>query len=184
MEKREKNKFNVLTWDFNHDKVEHYDVLPYFRNAFKERVEKSKGKRIKKAMEKDPSMKKYYGVPSTFEEMREFVKDESLYMFWGRCEWEFIMHGWPVQKNDYKIDVHEQIMMNIDTITAILYSELVEKENVTIPSIWIKENRKNPPSEMSVVSFDAETGKCSSCTKYYDGDGKEIAEEEYKTLLK
>ena len=35
-----------------------------------------------------------------------------------------IVHGWPVRKNDYKIDVHEQVMMNIDIISDILYNEV------------------------------------------------------------
>ena len=35
-----------------------------------------------------------------------------------------ITHGWPVRKNNYKIDVHEQVMMNIDTIADILWKEI------------------------------------------------------------
>ena len=73
-------------------------------------------------------MKKYYNVPATWEELKEFIKGESQYHFWSRCEYEMIIHGWPVRKNDYKIDVHEQIMMNIDTITDILYKELIENK--------------------------------------------------------
>ena len=34
-----------------------------------------------------------------------------------------IVHGWPVHKNDYKLDVHEQIEMNIDIIAEILFNE-------------------------------------------------------------
>jgi hypothetical protein len=34
-----------------------------------------------------------------------------------------ICHGWPGQKNSYKLDVHEQIMMNIDIIAEILWNE-------------------------------------------------------------
>ena len=125
---KNKAQFNVLMWDFNRDEIEHYDVLPYFRNAFKERKTKSKGKRIQKIMAENPDMKKYYGVPATWEELKDFIKDESQYQFWSRCEYEMIVHGWPVRKNDYKIDVHEQIMMNIDTITDILYKELIENK--------------------------------------------------------
>jgi hypothetical protein len=123
----EKKVFNVLTWDFNHDELEHYDVLPYFRECYKERKKKSKGKKIQKILAENPDMRKYYAVPSTFDEFKEFIKDESRYMYWSRCEWEMIVHGWPVRKNDYKIDVHEQIMMNIDTIAEILWKEIEEK---------------------------------------------------------
>jgi hypothetical protein len=69
-------------------------------------------------------MRKYYAVPETYEEFKKFIERESMYMFWGRCEWEMITHGWPVRKNDYKIDVHEQVMMNIDTIADILWKEI------------------------------------------------------------
>ena len=129
MAKKKKDlcKFNVLTWDFNRDSIEHYDVLPYFRNCYKERKRIQKQKRIQKILAEHPDTWKYYGLPLTWEEMRDFVEIEALSMFWGRCEWEMIIHGWPVRKNDYKIDVYEQIMMNIDTITDLLYNELSAK---------------------------------------------------------
>lgn len=95
--------FYVLNWEINQDTIEHYDILPYFRNCFSN---KPKSQR-----------------PKTREELKEFIKNNSIYMFWARCEYEMICHGWPVNKNDYKIDVHEQIMMNIDIITDILAEE-------------------------------------------------------------
>ncbi len=94
-------KFNVLCWDHNADKLEYYDVLPYFRECYK------KGK----------------NKPSTFEELKKFIKDKSMYQFWSRCQYEIICHGFPIEKKKYKLDVHEQIMMNIDIITDILYKE-------------------------------------------------------------
>ena len=112
----EKKKFHVLTWDFNRDKIEHYDVLPYFRDRLEERIEKNKN-------EEDD----YFKVPKSFDEFKKFVKNESLYQFWSRCEYEMIVHGWPVRKNDYKIDVHEQIMMNLDVISGILFDEYWDK---------------------------------------------------------
>lgn len=112
----EKKKFHVLTWDFNRDKIEHYDVLPYLRDRLEERIEKNK---------KDED--EYFKVPKSFDDFKKFVKDESLYQFWSRCEYEMIVHGWPVRINDYKIDVHEQIMMNIDIIAGILFDEYWDK---------------------------------------------------------
>jgi len=112
----EKRKFYVLTWDFNKDNIEHYDVLPYFRDRLEERIEKN---------EKDED--EYFKVPKSFDEFKKFVEDESLYQFWSRCEYEMIVHGWPVRRNDYKIDVHEQIMMNIDVISGILFDEYWDK---------------------------------------------------------
>jgi len=107
-----KKTFYVLTWDFNQDTIEHYDVLPYFRRRYVELVEINKENRDY-----------YRKAPKTFDEFKKFVEDESRYNFWSRCEYEMIIHGWPVEKNEYKIDVHEQIMMNIDVITKILYDE-------------------------------------------------------------
>lgn len=95
-------KFNVLRWDFNNDELINYDVLPYFRRCYDDVKDK----------------------PLTREEMKKFIERKSAYQFWGRCEYEMICHGWPVRNNDHKLDVHEQIMMNIDTITDILFNEL------------------------------------------------------------
>ncbi len=112
----EKRKFNVLTWDFNGDKIEHYDVLPYLRNRLEERIEKNGN-----------NYDEHFTVPKSFNDFKKFVENESLYQFWSRCEYEMIVHGWPARKNDYKIDVHEQIMMNIDVISGILFDEYLDK---------------------------------------------------------
>ena len=113
------NKFNVMIWDFNRDKLEYYDVLPYLKRCYERRVEHSK--------EKDIDLNnKYFKVPVTFDEFKEFVKDESRYQFWARCEYEMILHDWPVGKKDYKLDVHEQIMMNIDIVTRLLMEDVVK----------------------------------------------------------
>lgn len=117
-------RFYVLTWDFTKDQLRHYDVLPYFRNCFAKRKEKSKGKR-RKLLAENPEMRKYYEVPATLEEMKVFIENESLYMFWSRCEWEMVVHGWPARKESHKLDVHEQIMMNINVIADLLYKELI-----------------------------------------------------------
>ena len=87
--------------------------------------------------------------------LKEWILSASRYMFWARCQYEFLMASWPFgrlqmyedvkefiangkslddykQRIDfdniiisdmYKIDVHEQIEMNIDIITEILYDE-------------------------------------------------------------
>lgn len=128
----EKKKFNVLTWDFNKDNIEHYDVLPHFRECYKKRVDdyKSTVKKAwwKKAEEKEKEdYLKHFSVPKTFDEFKQFVKDESLYQFWSRCEYEMICNGWPVRKRQHKLDVHEQIMMNIDVVAEILWKEFGEK---------------------------------------------------------
>lgn len=129
-----KKKFNVLIWDFNHDKLEHYDVLPYFRKCYKERVDKfkkfSKTKRYQKMTEEEKNdYLKFSFVPNTLDEVKKFIEDESRYMFWARCEYEMILHAWPARKNDYKLDIHEQIMMNIDIISEIFFDEIHNERN-------------------------------------------------------
>lgn len=127
-------KFNVLNYDFN--KIEKYDVLPYFRNEWKNRTSQSQNIKSK-------------------DELKKWIEDKSRYMYWSRCEYEFLMASWPFGSlkmhneikeffkkpqdlDDYstiidfdnivirdmqKIDIHTQIMMNIDVITNILYEE-------------------------------------------------------------
>ena len=86
-------KFFVLIWDFNCDKLDYYDVLPYFRNCYEKQIENSM---------KYPDVD-YWKVPKTREEVQEFIKNKSQYQFWARCEYEMICHGWPVQKKEYKL---------------------------------------------------------------------------------
>lgn len=108
----EKKRFNVLTWDVNSDSLRIYDVMPYLRECY-----------AKRSSRRSFGIDKYGGRPKTRSEFLDFVDMESMYMFWSRCQWEMICHGWPVRKNDYKLDVYEQIKMNIDIIVDILYEE-------------------------------------------------------------
>lgn len=121
-------QFNVLTWDFNSDRLKYYDVLPYFRDLFKQKQKTFKLKRVAKIIERNPDAKKYYWVPTNREELKEFIEKEAMYRYWSRCEWEMIIHGWPKREQSYKLDVYEQIMMNIDIVTDILYTELLKPE--------------------------------------------------------
>lgn len=141
-----KKKFNVLLMDFNSKKIEYYDVLPYFREEWKENQ-----------CLRDKNFNEF--TIKTKDELKTWIKSCSLYRFWSRCEYEFLVGPWPfgglkltenmekfiatnpnlkdhrsnidmcnIITNDMsKIDVHEQIMMNIDVITDLLYEEFLEK---------------------------------------------------------
>lgn len=145
------SKYNVLIWDINSSKVQQYDVLPYFRNCWKEKYNKEDSKKIKETKQ-DKKRKELF---------KEWVHRKSLYMFWSRCQWEFLISSWPYGSkqfyddikeflsSDYnlekiddkieleniiigsmeKIDVHQQIEMNIDIIVDILYNEFKLNEN-------------------------------------------------------
>lgn len=136
-------KFNVLT--FSNGKIREYDILPYFRDSWKEKYNKEEKDKIKAA--------KYQAKRK--ELFKQWVRGRSLYMFWARCEWEMLIGSWPygskniddqmkkfMSKNpdldryndriDFdniitsdmeKIDVHRQIEMNLNTIVDILYDE-------------------------------------------------------------
>lgn len=101
--------FNVIIYDPNHKKFVPYNVIPYFVQAYEELKEK-----------------KYKKLPKTFEEFKEFVKDESLYQFWSRCEYEIILKDWPCGQKEEKWDVYGQIMMNIDLITRLLMEDIFD----------------------------------------------------------
>lgn len=90
--------FNVLVHDFNQNKFVPYNVIPYLVNCYKEAKKK----------------------PKTFKEFRKFIDKESKYQFWSRCQYEVILMDWPCQKLQEKIDVYEQIKMNLDVVTKIL----------------------------------------------------------------
>lgn len=96
--------FNVIYQNFNAQKFEPYDVIPYFIDKYKELNLKSR--------------------PKTFEEFKEFIKKESLYMFWARCEYEIIIAGWPNKETQEKWDIHRQIMMNIDLVTRLVMESI------------------------------------------------------------
>jgi hypothetical protein len=131
-----KATFKVLNYNGFNNQIEHYDVLPYFRDSWK-----SKSFRAKEVKSKA--------------DLKKWIESTSRYMYWARCQYEFLMASWPFgTKNMYdnideffktpkdlkdystrinldniiirdmhKIDVHEQIMMNIDTVVEILYKE-------------------------------------------------------------
>lgn len=107
--------FNVIVYDFNKEEFIPYNVIPYFVNAFNDRI---------KRHEEYPDCD-YWKLPKTFSEFREFIKSESQYQFWSRCEYEVILVDWPCQKKEEKIDVHWQIMMNLNIITQLVIESII-----------------------------------------------------------
>lgn len=106
MKKKNPTPFNVITYDVNQKAFVAYDVMPYFLNCYEE------------------DKKKKRALPKTFEDFVRFVEGRSMYMYWGRCEWEIICCSWPCEDAKTKIDVHWQIKMNLEVITRILIENL------------------------------------------------------------
>lgn len=145
-------KFKVLT--FSNGKIREYDILPYFRDSWKEKYNKEEKEKIK-AARYDAKRRQLF---------KEWVLGRSRYMFWARCEWEMLIGSWPygskniddqmkkfmlknpdldryndridfdniITSDMEKIDVHRQIEMNLNIIADILYSEFkLDKVNKT-----------------------------------------------------
>ena len=99
--------FNVIWQDFNTQKFESYDIMPYLISTYNNLKEKDR--------------------PTTFDEYKSFIKKESMYMWWSRCEYEIILCGWPNSDTKEKWDIYQQIMMNIDIITRLLIENIQNK---------------------------------------------------------
>lgn len=97
--------FYVIWQNFNHQKFEPYDIMPYLIDKYTESKKK----------------------PVSFEEFKSFIKVESMYQYWARCEYEIIICGWPNKETCEKWDIYKQIMMNIDIITEILMENINSK---------------------------------------------------------
>lgn len=105
-----KNKhipFNVINFEFNSKKFESYDVMPYLIDCY-------------------DNVKRKKECPKTFDEFKKFVESKSMYMYWSRCEYEIILSDWPNGKTHKKVDIHYQIMMNIDIVTDILMKNVIK----------------------------------------------------------
>lgn len=83
-----------------------YDIIPYLVDKYESLSRKNR-----------PNLRLYNSV-------KEFIVKECRYQFWSRCEYEIIISSWPDEINKKKIDVYDQIVLNIDIITKILTSYL------------------------------------------------------------
>lgn len=101
MLKKQHIPFYVINENVNAQKFETYDVMPYLIRCYDE-------------------VKRKETKPTTFDEFKEFVKSKSMYMYWSRCQYEVVLQSWPSGGHEKKIDVHWQLMMNIDVVTEIL----------------------------------------------------------------
>ena len=110
--------FNCIIFDINHKEFEPYDVMPYFLREWDE-IKKTKRKYTED---------KYRGKPENMAELKEWLLHKSQYMFWSRCEYEIIVAGWPCTDVTRKIDIHDQIKMNIDLIVRIFAENVKFKE--------------------------------------------------------
>lgn len=101
--------YKVINWDFNSDNIVHYDIMPYLYDCLEKTVIDKKD--------------------ITLSWLKQFIVDCSMYQYWSRCEYETIITGWPKGKKEYKLDVYEQIKMNLDNIALLMYNDLMNENN-------------------------------------------------------
>ena len=94
--------FYVIWQDFNAREFEPYDVMEYFLHEWQ-----------------DLKKKRRANKPTNMEELKRWLDDQARYMFWARCEYEVILAGWPNMDTRKKIDIYDQIKMNLDTVVEI-----------------------------------------------------------------
>lgn len=138
MKKKQKPQFFALYKNFNTGKIEAYDVLYIVFN----RILTQRGSINKKKFYFFDKSKDWEKVPiKTKEQLQILVRDELMYHFWGKCEWEFVTIDWPYRdtienSRPVKIDVYDQLESNIPVITGLVWDyiepkvkKLIEKEN-------------------------------------------------------
>ena len=69
------------------------------------------------------------------EDFYSFLKDELMYYFWGKCEYEVILSSWPPDEkcSDIKVDVFQQVMLNFDKFSIYVYEYLFMDEKERTP---------------------------------------------------
>lgn len=103
--KGKKLEWNVLNWDFNSNKLIHYNV--FYDNYIEELSKLHKKNEI-----------------STLADLKEFTSKYFL-NYWSRTEYEIVVGDlFTKQEEMQKVDVYEQLMMNIDRIVEYVNNEL------------------------------------------------------------
>lgn len=129
-------KFNVLLYNFSTHKVEHYDVIPYFidswnNNRFNKDKVKSKGDLktwIKRASQYQFWARCQYesllaawpfGSKKMIDDIKKLI-DSGVDI----SDYHYNIDLMNIITQDMvKIDIHDQIMMNIDVVTDLLSKE-------------------------------------------------------------
>lgn len=101
--KRAHQPFSVIVDDVNKHEFVFHDIMPYFIYEYKQAKPR----------------------PTDFDGFRDFVRKNAMYMFWSRAQWELVLKPWASSTPERKIDVYEQIMMNIDIVTKTLMENVL-----------------------------------------------------------
>ena len=144
-----KKEFKVLLMDFNRKEYEAYDVLPYFRNIWRGHRFNWDKDYNKIPVKTKEQLKEWiidwgryqfwsrceyeflmgnwpFGSRRLTEDMKEFLKtNPDIDNYDDNVKFRNI-----IIRDRVKIDVFEQLMMNIDILVDILYDEFLMKKKV------------------------------------------------------
>lgn len=104
--------FHVIIED--NGKFKEYDIMNHLMNQWEYQLKQRRKE-----------------IPMTFEELMKWVRSESQYMWWCRCQYEIILSDWPCQTKKEKWDIHRQVMMNHRIITEIFADNINFEVTVT-----------------------------------------------------
>lgn len=102
-----KLQWNVIIPDYNKNNIR---VINIFNDDFKNKLYKQyRYKKIK-----------------SYTDLKDYIKSWSMYHFWSKCEWEMLICNLSEKdlSNAIKIDVYNQIEINLDRITEYVINEL------------------------------------------------------------
>lgn len=104
--KNVKLTYNILNYDWNAHKVRNYNVLAHLD------LDKIRKKILKKEI-------------SNYEELKTYLRNELIYVFWCRSEFEIIVGDLSCREDTFeKIDGWRQIEMNLDLIVNYVITEM------------------------------------------------------------
>lgn len=98
----------MLTWNVfycnpNLDKLETINVLEHREDYLKQ-------------------LKKDYPIKADFSEK---LRDEMMYHYWAKCEWETIISPWPSKEGiEWKIDIFWQLNLNWNNFVDYCWSNV------------------------------------------------------------
>lgn len=124
MKKKKWTPFYVLYKNFNSKKVEKYNVMVSLYNT----IFNTNG---------SISKSRFYIIDDDYkrkeiknkQDLKQFIDRHFRYLYWAKCEWEFIVREWPTcsEEHDEKIDVYTQLKPNIDLIVDIVWEQIKDK---------------------------------------------------------
>lgn len=119
-------KFYIIRKSFTGE-IEQYDVLaPLFNEILTSKDTINKKNFV--VFDKD-----YNSVPvTTREQCKKFLDSHFKYLYWAKCECEFIAIDWPYRdtietSHPKKIDMYDQIKPNLDVVVDLVWNYISDK---------------------------------------------------------